>query len=122
MASNPQTRALVMSLITQMRDSGGSNANMNGLLENFNSIGLNDQVNSWIGNGDNKKITPDQVTAAIGADHIAQAARDAGCTPEQASADLAKVLPQIVDTATPNGTLPAPGTVDDMFTRLFSDV
>ena len=121
MASNPQVRTLVMSLINQMGKGGGGGASMNGLLENFHQAGLGDQVKSWVGTGDNKTITPDQVTQALGADHIAQAAKDAGCTPAQASADLAKVLPQIVDTATPTGKMPAPESVDDMFTKLFSD-
>jgi uncharacterized protein YidB (DUF937 family) len=122
MASNPQVRALVMSLINQMgQGKAGSGANMNGLLENFTKAGMGDQVKSWVGTGDNKSITPDQVNQALGADHIAQAAKDAGCTPEQASSDLAKVLPQIVDTATPSGQVPAPETVNDMFSKLFSD-
>jgi uncharacterized protein YidB (DUF937 family) len=122
LASNPQVRGVVMSLIQQMSNKGGSakgGANMNGLLENLNSSGLGDQVKSWVGTGDNKPITPDQVTQAIGADQIAQAAKDAGCTPQQAASDLAKVLPQIVDTATPTGAAPAPTDFDEMFAKIF---
>ena len=72
MVSDPQVRSPVMSLINQMGGKGGGGgANMNGLLENFNQAGMGDQVKSWVGTGDNKSITPDQVTQALGADHIA---------------------------------------------------
>ncbi len=121
LASNPQIRGVVMSLIQQMGKGGGAKggASMNGLLENLNANGMGEQVKSWVGTGDNKPITPEQVTQAIGPDQIAVAAKAAGCTPEQASADLAKVLPQIVDTATPTGAPAAPADYDEMFTKLF---
>jgi uncharacterized protein YidB (DUF937 family) len=119
MASNPQIRNLVMSLIGQMGGKGNPGASMNGLIDNLDQQGLGDQVKSWVGTGDNKPITPDQVTRALGADHIAQAAKDAGCTPQQAADDLAKVLPQMVDTVTPTGAKPAPADIDDMFTKIF---
>jgi uncharacterized protein YidB (DUF937 family) len=120
LASNPQVRNLVMSLLGQM--GGGNKAggqSMNGLLENLNSSGMGDQVKSWVGTGDNKPVTADQVTQAIGADKIAQAAKDAGMSPQAAADDLAKVLPQIVDTATPTGATPQPQNFDDMFAKLF---
>ncbi len=124
LAQNPQVRSLVMSLIGQMGGQGGKSAqggaSMNGLLENLNKSGMGDQVKSWVGTGDNQAITPEQVTQAIGADRIAQAARDAGCTPQQASEDLAKVLPQMVDTATPTGSQPNPNDFDQMFTKIFN--
>jgi uncharacterized protein YidB (DUF937 family) len=118
LASDPQVRNLIMSLIGQMGGNKGG-ANMNGLLENLNSAGMGDQVKSWVGTGDNKSITPDQVTKAFGADHIAQAAKDAGCTPQEAATQLSKVLPQVVDTATPAGKPPATDEFDQMFAKLF---
>jgi uncharacterized protein YidB (DUF937 family) len=121
LASNPQVRNLVMSLIGQMGGKGQGGASMNGLLENLNKSGMGDQVKSWVSTGDNKPITPEQVTQALGADHIAQAAKDAGCTPQQASEDLAKVLPQMVDTATPTGSAPAATDFDQMFSKIFGD-
>jgi uncharacterized protein YidB (DUF937 family) len=124
LASNPQVRNVVMSLISQMSKGGGAakgGAGMNNLLENLNANGMGDQVKSWVGTGDNQPITPEQVTQAIGPEQIVQAAKDAGCTPEQASADLAKVLPQLVDTATPAGKPAAPTEYDEMFTKLFGN-
>ena len=119
LASNPQVRNLIMSLVGQMGGGAKGGASMNNLLENLNSQGMGDQVKSWVGTGDNKPITPDQVTQAFGADHIAQAAKDAGCTPQEAATQLSKVLPQVVDTATPTGKPAAPADYDQMFAKVF---
>ena len=120
MASNPQVRNLVMSLIGQMGGKGAKpGAGMNGLLDNLQSSGMGDQVKSWVGTGDNKPITPEAVTTAFGADHIAQAAKDAGMSPTEAASDLAKILPQVVDTASPTGQTPAASDYESMFARLF---
>ena len=73
------------------------------------AAGLDDQVKSWVGTGDNKPITAEQITQAFGADKIARRAKDAGCSPQEAADELAKVLPQMVDTATPSGQGAADG-------------
>ncbi|HEY2793120.1 MAG TPA: YidB family protein [Micromonosporaceae bacterium] len=120
LASNPQVRNLVMSLIGQFGGKGDKpGAGMNSLLQNLDSAGAGDQVKSWIGTGDNKPISPDQVTQAIGADHLAAAAKDAGISPQEAATELSKVLPQVVDTATPNGQAPATSDFEQMFSKLF---
>jgi uncharacterized protein YidB (DUF937 family) len=125
MASNPEIRNLIMSVIGQMGKGGGAGAsggkNMSGLLENMNSAGLGDQVKSWVGTGDNKPVTPEQLTQAIGADHIQQAAKDAGVSPQVAADQLAKVLPQVVDTATPTGKAPSATDFEQMFMKLFNN-
>ncbi len=121
MAQNPQVRNMMMSLLGQMGGKGGganaNGANMAGLLDNMKASGLDDQVKSWVGTGENKPVTPDQVTQAIGADKIQAAAKQAGCSPQQAADDLAKVLPQMVDSATPSGKMPSAGEFDAMFQK-----
>jgi uncharacterized protein YidB (DUF937 family) len=121
MASNPQIRNLVMSLLGQMGGKGsGANmggANMAGLLDNMKASGLDDQVKSWVGTGENQPVTADQVTQAIGADKLQAAAKQAGCSPQQAADDLAKVLPQMVDTATPTGKAPTANDFNALFQK-----
>jgi uncharacterized protein YidB (DUF937 family) len=120
LASNPQVRSLVMSLVGQMGGKGAKpGAGMNSLLDNLSTSGMDDQVKSWVGTGDNKPITPDQVTTAFGADHIAQAAKDAGVSPQVAADQLAKVLPQVIDTASPSGHAPATSDFEEMFSKVF---
>lgn len=119
LAANPQVRQLVMSLLSQMGKSGGGN-NMAGLLDNMSGAGLGDQVKSWVGTGDNAPVTPAQVTQAIGSDQLHEAATAAGMTDQAAADSLAKVLPQVVDQATPTGTPPAPIDFEKVISQLFS--
>jgi uncharacterized protein YidB (DUF937 family) len=77
-----------------------------GLLKMFTQQGFGDQVQSWIGTGQNRPITPDQITAALGKDRVAQIARESGVETNAASAGLAELIPGFVDRLTPNGQLP----------------
>ena len=123
LASNPQVRNLVMSLLGSLgggKKPGAGGAQMAGLVGDLQSHGLGEQVNSWVGTGQNKPVTGQEITQALGPDTIAHAAQDAGMTPQQASEELAKVLPQMVDTATPNGQAPQADDFDAMFKKLFS--
>jgi uncharacterized protein YidB (DUF937 family) len=123
LAANPQVRNLVMSLLGSIggggtKQSGG--AQMAGLVDNLQGHGLQDQVKSWVGTGQNKPVTAQEITQALGPDTIAHAAKDAGLSPQEAAEDLAKVLPQMVDSASPTGQAPAANDFDVMFQKLFS--
>ncbi|MDC8756686.1 YidB family protein [Janthinobacterium sp. hw3] len=76
------------------------------LLQKFQESGLGDQVTSWIGLGDNQPVSGEQIASALGGDTVAQLAQQAGVAPEQASAGLAQLLPQIIDKLTPQGAVP----------------
>ncbi|NVE01486.1 YidB family protein [Massilia sp. BJB1822] len=89
----------VMGLINQ---AGG----LPGLLQKLQSSGLSDQVASWVGTGENQPVSGDQIRDALGAENIAQIAQQAGLQSEHASTGLAQLLPQIIDTLTPDGQVP----------------
>lgn len=108
LAQNPQIQQLLKGLLGQL-NSGGGQANVQGLVDQFNKAGLGDQVQSWVSNGPNQSISPQQVQQALGTSAIDQAAAQAGIPPEQAANDLAKVLPEVVNAASPKGQLPAAG-------------
>jgi uncharacterized protein YidB (DUF937 family) len=76
------------------------------MLQSFQSNGLGDVVQSWVGNGANQAISPDQVHAALGTDTILQLGQKAGLSPEITKIALATVLPCIVDKLTPGGQMP----------------
>ena len=78
---------------------------MGGLLQQLSSSGLGDQVQSWIGAGANQAVSGDQITSALGPDMIGALAAKLGIDPAVAAHGLADVLPQVVDKATPNGSL-----------------
>jgi uncharacterized protein YidB (DUF937 family) len=94
--------------VTKMVQSlmGQTGGGLNELVGKLNNSGLQQQLSSWIGKGDNQPISAQQVTNALGADTIATAAQHAGVSTEQAASDLAQALPQLIDKATPEGTLP----------------
>jgi len=84
-----------------------------GLVETFKNKGLGEVVNSWIGTGENKPISPDQIKNALGADTIAQIAEKVGISKDVVSQHLSQLLPQLIDKLTPNGKLPEAGKLGD---------
>jgi uncharacterized protein YidB (DUF937 family) len=78
-----------------------------GIVSQLQQQGLGATVSSWIGNGPNQAITPDQVHQVFGADTIKELAAKAGLSPQDLAAKLSALLPQVVDKLTPNGTVPA---------------
>lgn len=62
--------------------------------------GLGEIVGSWLGNGDNKPISIEQITTLLGSDNIASFASELGISQESAVNALAEAVPQVVDRAT----------------------
>ena len=67
--------------------------------------GLGPQVQSWLGNGGNMPITEDQLKAILGNSQIQDLARQFGLPVDAVLKILAQYLPELVDKASPNGTL-----------------
>ena len=62
--------------------------------------GLGEIVGSWLGNGENKSISIEQVTTLLGSDRIAAFASELGLSQESAANALAETVPQVVDQVT----------------------
>jgi len=69
---------------------------VSGLSEN----GLGEIVGSWLGNGENKAISIEQITTLLGSDKVAAFASQLGLSEESAAGALAEVVPEVVDKAT----------------------
>jgi uncharacterized protein YidB (DUF937 family) len=67
--------------------------------------GLNAQVQSWLGPGANLPITEDQLKAVLGNAQVQEFARHLGLPVDATLKLLAQYLPDIVDKASPNGTI-----------------
>jgi uncharacterized protein YidB (DUF937 family) len=78
---------------------------LNGLITALQKGGLNTQVQSWLGPGANLPVTEDQLKAILGNDQVQDFARNLGLPVDQTLKVLAQYLPDIVDKASPNGTL-----------------
>ncbi|NGO75642.1 DUF937 domain-containing protein [Streptomyces sp. YC504] len=86
---------------------GGGNNPLSGLLEGLNKAGLSEQADSWVGTGDNKPVTGEQVQQALPTDTLHEVAEKNGITEEQAANEIAAQLPQAVDKLTPQGQVPS---------------
>ncbi len=81
--------------------------NLQGLVNQLQQAGLDKQVQSWLSNGPNMSISPEQLRAALSSDQVRQIAQHFGVDPDTALKVLAEHLPKTVDQASPNGTLQA---------------
>jgi uncharacterized protein YidB (DUF937 family) len=97
---------------------GKSGGGLSELVGKLGSSGLQQQLSSWVGKGDNQQISAEQVTNALGHEAVQNAASEAGVSTEQAASDLAKALPQLIDKASPEGTLPGMDQAGDMMSKL----
>jgi uncharacterized protein YidB (DUF937 family) len=91
--------------LQKMIDSSGG---LHGLTSKLASSGLGQQVQSWVGHGDNQPVTGQQVAKAVDPAEVNAMAKQSGMTPEETCDHVAKALPQMVDQATPQGQMPAP--------------
>jgi uncharacterized protein YidB (DUF937 family) len=78
---------------------------LNGLVAALEKGGLGPQVQSWLGNGTNMPITADQLKAVLGNSQLQDFARHLGLPVDETLKVLAQYLPEMVDKASPNGTL-----------------
>lgn len=85
---------------------GGLAGGLGGLLEKFQQAGLGDVARSWVGNGQNQPVGPDQLGGALGPETVDHLTQQTGMNREDLLAQLAQALPQIIDRLTPNGRLP----------------
>ena len=83
-----------------------SQGGLSGLLDRFRDHGFDDAVRTWIGNGANLTLNPEDVRRVIGSKSIDVLAHKAGVLPKSATAELASLIPQLVDKLTPAGYLP----------------
>ncbi len=83
------------------------NGGIQGLMNKFSQGGLGEVFSSWVGMGENKSISPEQIGRLLGSDQVQALASRLGVDPSKASGFLADYLPKIVDKLTPAGQVDA---------------
>ncbi len=78
---------------------------LQGLVDQLQKGGLDEQVKSWLGSGANLAVTPEQICAALGNQQVQQLAEKFGLPVDAALKLLSEHLPTVVDEASPHGTL-----------------
>jgi uncharacterized protein YidB (DUF937 family) len=89
-----------------------------GLVQAFHDQGLGGLVASWIGTGPNQPVTADQISKVLGPERIQLIAAKLGMQPETVSAQLATVLPALINHLTPSGTVPSSGALQQALDAL----
>lgn len=90
----------------QLLSNTGQNGGLAGLVQSFQDKGLGELIASWIGTGQNLPLSSEQIKAVLGGDQLGQIAGQLGMNESQAAGGLADLLPQVIDTLTPNGQMP----------------
>lgn len=75
------------------------------LLGKMKESGLDHIVASWLGNGKNASISGETIKNLLGSDKIADFASMLGLSESSAEAAIADALPEMVDKASPEGSL-----------------
>lgn len=107
-ASSPQQQAQTPQAASAQpqQDAGAGLGGLGGLLAQLQAAGLDDAVKSWISNGQNKPVQPDELGDALGKRTVTQMADKAGCSKDDFLTQLSKALPGLIDKLTHDGRVP----------------
>jgi uncharacterized protein YidB (DUF937 family) len=79
---------------------------LNDLVKQFQQSGHSDVINSWVGPGTNKPISPNTLADALGADRIDALTAHSGMSRDELLEGLSHELPGVIDQLTPEGRVP----------------
>lgn len=84
---------------------GGDKMDIGSLVSGLKDKGLGDVAESWLGEGENKEISADQLKDVLGADKVTEAAAKLGTDEGSLLDSLKGAIPQVVDKASSGGSL-----------------
>lgn len=118
-ASSPMG-GILASMLGGGQQAGVGNAGLGGLMgggglgsliSQFQNAGLGHVAQSWVGNGPNHPVSPDQLQNVFGQEQVNNMAGQAGMEPGDFLSQLSQHLPAAVNGMTPNGQLPNEGSM-----------
>ncbi len=102
--SDDATTGLNVDDITKALDGlvgdGQGGVNLVTFVSGLGANGLGAIVGSWLGQGENKSISSEDITTLLGSEKVSAFASSLGLSEESAQSALAEVIPQVVDKAT----------------------
>ena len=102
-AQQQPTNPLLAIALQMLQQNGG----LQGILAKAQQAGYGEQVQSWIGTGQNLPIDAGALSQIFGHGQLGQVAQQLGVSRDEAAGQLAQTLPQMVDEMTPQGQIPA---------------
>ena len=109
-----QTASVGSQPATDTGDAGGVLGGLGGLLNKLQQGGLGDVTKSWVGNGQNQPVSPNQLGSALGPSILKTVSQLTGLSEEDLTKQLSQVLPGVVNGLTPNGRLPTVAELSKM--------
>ncbi|WP_326843503.1 YidB family protein [Streptomyces sp. NBC_01558] len=92
----------------------GGSSPLGALMDMLTKSGLVDQAQSWVGTGENKAVSGQQIAEALPDETLQKVAEQNGVSPQQAADQIAQSLPQAVDKLTPAGQIPSGTSLEDL--------
>ncbi len=83
----------------------GEGLDLGGITEKMKASGLGDQLESFLGDGENQEMSADQVKNAFGEEGLANVANKLGVDTDTAASQLTDILPGLLDKASSGGNL-----------------
>lgn len=83
----------------------GEGLDLAGIKDKLQSGGMADQVQSWLGDGDNQEVSADQVKSAFGEEGVANVASKLGVDTDTAAAQIKDILPGLMDKVSSGGDI-----------------
>ncbi len=90
----------IANALSKLIGNGEGGLDLGALVGGLSQNGLGEIVGSWLGNGENRSISADQLTELLGSDKVSEFASQLGLSEESAKGALVDSLPQVVDQAT----------------------
>jgi uncharacterized protein YidB (DUF937 family) len=104
-AGGTDPMAALSGLQQAVQQEGGIDA----LMGKLKDAGLGDQVDSWVGTGENQPVDPAALGQALGPDTVQRLSAGSGIDVGKLLPMLAAFLPQIINMLTPHGKIPEGG-------------
>jgi uncharacterized protein YidB (DUF937 family) len=76
------------------------------LIRQLDQSGQGDVARSWVGRGENRPISPNDLGKALGDDTVKSLAEQAGISQIDLLNGLSRQMPRVIDRLTPQGRLP----------------
>ncbi len=97
--------ALVQQALGSLLGGADGKLDIADLVQKFSNGGLAAMAQSWLGDGANAAISPQQVMEVLGRQSVDSFAGQIGVEREQAADGLAGMLPELIDKASSGGSL-----------------
>lgn len=83
---------------------------LSSLVSSFQQAGLGHIADSWVSNGPNHPVSPQQLQSVFGENQVQSMASQSGMAPQDFLSQLSQHLPNVVNGMTPNGQIDDEGS------------